>query len=63
MKGCEDLVPWIRSVSNDLLWCSATCGGNAEALREKCMSIMFHVTNKETSKMATVSFIGGAIHG
>ena len=46
VKGCEDLVPWIRSVSNHLWWCSASCGGNAEVLREKWRSIMMHVTNK-----------------
>ena len=46
VKACEDLVPWIRSVSNHLWWCSATCGGNAEVLREKWKSIMMHVTNK-----------------
>ena len=46
VKGCEDLLPWIRSVSNYLWWCSATYGGNAEVLREKWKSIMRHVTNK-----------------
>ena len=27
VKACEDLLPWIRSVSNHMWWCSATCDG------------------------------------
>ena len=48
MTGCEDLLPWIRSVSNHMWWCSATyaCDGNAEVLKEKWKSVLFHVTNK-----------------
>ena len=46
VKGCEDLLPWIRSVSNHMWWCSATCDGNAEVLKEKWKSVLFHVTNK-----------------
>ena len=46
MKGCEDLLPWIHSVSNHMWWCSATCDGNAEVLKEKWKSVLFHVTNK-----------------
>ena len=46
VKGCENLFPWIKSVSNHLWWCSATCDGNAGVLREKWKSIMYHVTNK-----------------
>ena len=43
---CEDLLPWIRSLSNHMWWCSATCDGNTEVLREKWKSVLFHVTNK-----------------
>ena len=46
VKGCENLFPWIRSVSNHLWWCSATCDGNADVLREKWKSVLHHVTNK-----------------
>ena len=46
VKDCENLFPWIRSVSNHLWWCSATCDGNADVLREKWKSVLHHVTNK-----------------
>ena len=46
VKGCEDLLPWIRSISNHMWWCSATCDGNAQVLKEKWKSVLFHVTNK-----------------
>ena len=46
LKGYEDLLPWIRSVSNHMWWCSATCDGHAEMLKEKWKSVLFHVTNK-----------------
>ena len=59
MKGCEDLLPWIRSVSNHMWLCSATCDGNAEGLKEKWKSVLFHVTS--TSGMATPTFMSVAI--
>ena len=34
-KGCEELMPWIQSISNHLWWCTATCNGNVVLLREK----------------------------
>ena len=35
LKGYEDLLPWIPSVSNHMWWCSAACDGNGEVLKEK----------------------------
>jgi len=32
-KECEDLNPWIQSISNHLWWCCATCGGDETLLR------------------------------
>ena len=32
-KGCEDLLPWIQSVSNHLWWCCATSNGDAQLLK------------------------------
>ena len=49
-KGNEPLFKWIKCVSNHLWWCSQTCGGNAEALRERWVSILNHVVNKHKWK-------------
>ena len=46
VKGCEDLFPWICSVLNHMWLYSATCDGNAEVLKEKWKSVLFHVTDK-----------------
>ena len=33
-RGCEDLSPWIQSISNHLWWSVATCNGNISDFRE-----------------------------
>ena len=45
-KGCEELAPWIQSISNHLWWSAATCNGNVQLLREKWKSVLDHVSNK-----------------
>ena len=45
-KSCEELMPWIQSISNHLWWSAATCGENADILREKCLSLLNHITGK-----------------
>ena len=50
VKGCEDLKPWIQSISNHLWWCAATCNGDVELLREKGKSVVHHVVNKHSWK-------------
>ena len=45
-KGCEELMPWIQSISNHLWWCAATCDGNVVLLREKWKSVLLHIVNK-----------------
>ena len=45
-KKCEDLRVWIRSVSNHLWWCSATCNGDYDLLRAKWTSVIHHVANR-----------------
>ena len=45
-KGCEELMPWIQSISNHLWWCAATCDGNVVRLREKWKSVLHHIVNK-----------------
>ena len=49
-KGCEELLPWIRSVSNHLWWSAATCDENADILREKWLSVLYHITGKHRWK-------------
>ena len=45
-KGCEELAPWIQSISNHLWWSAATCNGSVQLLREKWKSVLYHVSNK-----------------
>ena len=49
-KGNETLFKWIKCVSSHLWWCSQTCGGNPEALRERWVSRLNHVVNKHKWK-------------
>ena len=44
-KTCKILEKWIKSIGNHLWWCCATCGGDVELLREKWISILFHIQN------------------
>ena len=46
-KGCEEMAPWIQSTSNHLWWCSATCDGNVQLLRETWKSVLDQVVNKD----------------
>ena len=44
-KGCEDLGPWIRAVTNHLWWAAANCQQDEETLVEILQSITHHVCN------------------
>jgi hypothetical protein len=44
-RHCGAVLPWVKSVSNHLWWCIQTCDGDAEILREKWTSIVYHVVN------------------
>ena len=46
LKQCQDLAPWIQSVSNHLWWWCATCDGDVQILRERWLSMLHHITNK-----------------
>ena len=44
-KECEELLNWSKSISNHLHWCAETCDGNKELLREKWISVLYHVAD------------------
>ena len=44
-RGCDDILPWIKSVSNHLWWACQTCDGNAQLLKEKWLSVLHHTVN------------------
>jgi hypothetical protein len=37
-KGCGDLIPWIRSISNHVWFCASSCKMDSEMLIE-----MYHI--------------------
>jgi hypothetical protein len=43
-KECQDLGPWIKSISNHLWWSCETAGGDSQLLKEKWLSLMHHIT-------------------
>src|SRR5664279_839269 len=45
-KGATELMPWIHSINNHLYWCSRTCCGDPQLLKEKWMSCVHHVVNR-----------------
>ena len=45
LKHCEQLLPWIQSISNHLWWAAQTCNGDAQLLTEKWISIVYHISN------------------
>ena len=44
--SCKIIEKWIKSIGNHLWWCCATCEGDEELLREKWISVIFHIQNK-----------------
>ena len=45
-KNLEIIKDWIKSIINHFWWCCKTCAGSADVLRERWMSLMFHISNK-----------------
>ena len=43
--SCNDHPSWIKSVAHHFWWACSTCEGDAQILREKWLSIIFHVQN------------------
>ena len=46
-RECEGLGEWIPSIINHFWWSAQTCGGDAEVLKEKWVSVIHHVTNRD----------------
>ena len=44
-KCCSELSPWIKAIINHFWWCCATCKGDVKLLREKWISILYHIKN------------------
>lgn len=42
-KDCKDLAPWVHSVGNHLWYCCQTCNNNAQLLKQKWLSLQYHV--------------------
>ena len=47
-KKCQDLLPWIQSISNHFWWSVSTCHGNYDELKEKWTSVIHHISNKHS---------------
>ena len=45
-KGCEELAPWIWSISNHLWWSAATCDGSVQLLWDKWKSVLDPVSSR-----------------
>ena len=45
-KNCEDLSPWIQSVSNHIWWSSAAWNGDTPLLKEIVTCITHHAVNQ-----------------
>lgn len=45
-SSCQIIGKWVKSIGNHLWWSCATCNGDAELLKEKWVSVLFHVQNK-----------------
>lgn len=50
-RGCYELHPWIQAVKNHLWYCCHNCDHRPESLKERWMSIIYHVTNQHCLNM------------
>ena len=44
-KCCPELGPWIKAIINHFWWSCPTCKGDLKLLREKWISILYHIKN------------------
>ena len=45
-SSCKIIAKWIKLIGNHFWWSCATCNGDVELLREKWISLLFHIQNK-----------------
>ena len=48
LKSSEELMPWVKSVTNHLWWCAANCGGDPHRLVEMWCSVVHHIVGQHT---------------
>ena len=51
---CTGRSAWIGSIINHFWWCCAICKGNPILLKEKWVSVLYHIVNKHAWKNATI---------
>ena len=47
-NSCFIINGWIKSICNRLRWCCESGDGDEQLLREKWVSILFHIQNKHS---------------
>ena len=47
-KSCFIINGWIKSICNHFWWYCGSCDGDKQLLREKWVSILFHIQNKHS---------------
>ena len=48
LAKCEKLAKWSKSIINRFWWCCRTCEGDQKLLKEKWVSVLFHIRNRHT---------------
>ena len=49
-KSCCCLNQWIKAIINHFWWCCTSCEGDPENLKEKWLSILYHITDRHRWK-------------
>ena len=44
-KNCQDLMPWVKSITNHIWWSAQNCRGNPDILVEMFQSVTHHICN------------------
>ena len=49
-KSCHSLSQWIKAIIRHFWWCCGLCEGDPENLKEKWLSILYHITDRHRWK-------------